>query len=207
MPSVTSLAEVRAVVGAAETLSDDDLQAIIDRQEAWLATQVGPLTGSRTERYWPTTVPLNTYRPLRLRRYATTVTVTDATVSVASDNVRLSPTGYALLRTDGPWIGPVDVTYTPDDEATVKEAVISLVGLVLGDQAYQSESMGDYSYSRPRRPVSFRAERRRIVADLTGRSAVPSSVRVRGANPIDAGNLGGWGALLGLANDQTNRGG
>lgn len=205
--SLVSLAQVRALVPSAIGVADTDLLDLVQRQESWLATQVGPLTGARTERYWPSVVPQHTYSGLRLMRRVTAATVSDNSVAVADGNIRIGRLGFRLLRVDGPWIGPVDITYTPDDLAAVTDAVIALVGLALSDQGYQGEAMGDYSYSRSRRPVSFVAERRRIVADLTGRGAMPSSIRVRGGEPIDAGRLGSWGALLNLAPDQTNRGG
>ena len=67
MTSLTSITEVRALVRS--RLSDSDLQAVIDREEAWLAGRVGALTGARTDTFTPGFGDT----PLYLRRRAESV--------------------------------------------------------------------------------------------------------------------------------------
>ena len=46
------------------------------------------------------------------------------------------------------WQGTVTATYTPTDAAAVKRAVIELVRGTVGETGLDSESIGDYSYTR-----------------------------------------------------------
>ena len=77
--SVVSIAEVRALVNS--RLSDVDLQAVIDREEAWLAGRVGALVGERTDTFRPGLGDTTLY----LRRRAESVVVTDDGVTLAAD--------------------------------------------------------------------------------------------------------------------------
>ena len=63
--SLVSIAEVRALVNS--RLGDVDLGAVIDREEAWLAGRVGPLTGERTDTFTP---GIGVGRERRARRVA-----------------------------------------------------------------------------------------------------------------------------------------
>lgn len=145
--SVTSLAEVRALVTT--SLSDVDLQAIIDREEAWLAGRVGALSGERTDRFRPGLGDTTLY----LRRRADAVAVTDDGVALVEDtDYVFTPASGALRRgawnEAACWTGPVTVTWTPADEAEVKAAVIELVRGTLGETGFDSEDIGEYSYTR-----------------------------------------------------------
>lgn len=145
--SVTSVAEVRALVNSG--LSDIDLQAVIDREEAWLAGQVGPLAGQRVD----------TFRPgfsdtiLYLRRRTDAVAVTDDGVALVADtDYVFTPANGAIrrgsARAESSWGELVTVTWTPTDEAAVKRAVIELVRATVGETGLESETIGDYSYTR-----------------------------------------------------------
>lgn len=145
--SVTSLAEVRALVTT--SLSDVDLQAIIDREEAWLAGRVGTLAGERTDTFRPGLADTTLY----LRRRTDAVAVTEDGVALAPDvDYVFTPANGALRRgtwnVPMSWSGPVTVTWTPSDEAAVKRAVIELVRGTLGETGFDSEGIGDYSYTR-----------------------------------------------------------
>ncbi len=142
--SLVSIAEVRALVRS--RLSDTDLQAVIDREEAWLAGRVGLLSGVRTETYRPGLGDT----PLYLRRRAESVLVTDDGVTLTADTDYLfSPSTGELRRTAaGAWSGTVTATWTPTDESAVKRAVIELVRLAVGETGFDSETIGDYAYSR-----------------------------------------------------------
>jgi len=151
--SVTSIAEVRALVRS--RLSDPDLQVVIDREEAWLAGRVGPLTGERTDTFTPGLGDT----PLYLRRRAESVVLTDDGRTLAASEFLFTPStgmirrivGYLsdpprYLYVAGAWQGTVTATYTPADEADVKLAVIALVRIALNESGYQSETIGDYAY-------------------------------------------------------------
>lgn len=136
--SLTTVAEVRALVDT--DLEDADLQAVIDREEAWLARRVGPLSGPRT-----VTIPSPRFdADLVLMRPTAAATVTNAGQPVTVDLI-----GGTLLRRLSGWLGPVAVTYTPDDELEVKRAVIYLIQISLKSvEDLAGEQIGSYSYQR-----------------------------------------------------------
>lgn len=154
--SLTSIAEVRALVKS--RLTDIDLQAVIDREEAWLAGRVGVLTGERTDTWTPGIGDT----PLFLRRRAESVVLTDAGRTLAASEFLFTPSTGMIRRIwtpdlqDNPpwrqlylgWQGTVTATYTPSDEAAVKRAVIELVRGTVGETGMDSEGLGDYSYTR-----------------------------------------------------------
>ena len=140
--SLVTLSEVRALVETG--LTDVDLQAVLDREEGWLASRIGPLTGERTETFRPTLPDA----PIYLPRRTDAVVVTDNAVPVpAADLWFVSATGL-IRRVNAPWTGPVAVTYTPIDVDIVKRAVIELVRGTLAETGSDAETIGDYSYSR-----------------------------------------------------------
>ena len=143
--SVTSLAEVRALVTT--PLSDIDLQAVIDREEAWLTGKVGQLSGPRTDEY----LPGYGDTPLYLRRRAESVAILDAGVALAASEFVFTPS-TGMIRRGWPsaagWQAPVSVTYTPSDLSDVKRVVIELVRGTVGESILQSETIGAYSYTR-----------------------------------------------------------
>lgn len=145
--SLVSIAEVRALINS--RLGDVDLQAVIDREEAWLAGRVGSLVGVRTDTFRPGLGDTTLY----LRRRAPSVVVTDDGASLVPDtDYRFTPSSGAIRRgtTLGPlaWRGVVTVTSTPSDTAAVKRAVIELVRGTVGETGLDAESIGDYAYTR-----------------------------------------------------------
>lgn len=153
--SLLSVAEVRALVNS--RLSDVDLQVLIDREEAWLAGKIGPLAGERTDTWTPGLGDT----PLFLRRRAESVVLTDDGVTLVADTDYLFTPSTGMIRRVSwveplppwrqlylGWQGAVTATYTPSDEAAVKRAVIELVRLTVGETGYQSEQIGDYSYTK-----------------------------------------------------------
>jgi hypothetical protein len=154
--SLVSLAEVRALVKS--RLNDIDLQVVIDREEAWLAGRVGPLTGERTDTWTPGIGDT----PLYLTRRAPSVVLTDDGRTLASSEFLFTPSTGMIRRVwtpdlqDNPpwrqlylgWEGTVSATYTPADEAAVKLAIIELVRLATGETGFDSETIGDYQYTR-----------------------------------------------------------
>ena len=181
--SLASIAEVRALVQS--DLGDVDLQAVIDREEAWLARRVGALAGARTQTFHIRTADADD--PLWLRRPTSAVTVTDAAVTVTA--VRLLRDGAMVEKTSGSWTGPVTVAYTPSDIEEVRRAIVALVRLTLDDSSFESESISDYSYSRGSADgaASPNAQRAAIVRELVPFPG-PGTIRLR--SPYESGRVG-----------------
>ena len=140
--SLVTLGEVRALVETG--LADVDLQAVIDREEGWLAGRIGALTGARTDTFSPRL----TDTPIHLSRRAASVVVTDNSLIVDAADLRFVPESGMVRRITGAWTGPVAVTYTPTDADAVKRAVIELVRGTLSETGNDAETLGDYSYTR-----------------------------------------------------------
>lgn len=140
--SFVSLGEVRALVETG--LSDVDLQAVIDREEGWLAARIGALAGARTDTFSPGL----TDTPIYLSRRTGSVVVTDNALPVAAADLRFVPGSGMVRRIAGAWTGPVTVTYAPTDPDTVRRAVIELVRGTLAETGTDAETLGDYSYDR-----------------------------------------------------------
>ncbi len=154
--SLVMLGEVRSLVETG--LTDVDLQAVLDREEGWLASRIGPLTGVRTETFRPVLPDAPIYIPRR----TDAVTVTDNAVLVPETDLWFVPATGLIRRisvpwpgpwTDsasklGTWTGPVAVTYTPTDADVLRHAVIELVRGTLAETGSDAETIGDYSYNR-----------------------------------------------------------
>ena len=159
--SLVTLGEVRALVETG--LTDVALQAVLDREEGWLAGRIGALTGARTDIFSPGLRDT----PLYLSRRAAAVDVADNALIVAAADLRFVPESGMVRRITGAWTGPVAVTYTPTDADAVKRAVIELVRGTVTETGNDAESIGDYSYSRGDAAVRL------------GRSALIRSVLLR----------------------------
>jgi hypothetical protein len=178
---VTSLvapADVRALVPTA--LVDADLQKVIDREEAALARAIGPLSGARTQTWYigdpsplwwdqaafpgpnvAVWILSDRRGPLTLLRPTDAVTVTDNGVTVSGSDIRLLRRGTAVERGSGGWNGPVvTVAYTPNDALEVARVVIELCRETLTATGYQSETIGDYSYTKALRAAAGQADPR-----------------------------------------------
>lgn len=174
--SVLSVAECRALVTT--SLSDDDLQDIIDREESWLAHRVGPLTGERSQTF----LTEDGDEVLRLTRHTDSVTVEDDDGAYSLASLR----GWSdvLPASTDPWNGDTTVTYTPDDEHDVRRAIVTLVRLTLSESGYQAESAGGYSATSD--PLARKDMRYTAWRSLL-RPPVPASTRLVSAVP--AGGL------------------
>lgn len=123
------------------SLSDDDLEDVIAREEGWLARRIGPLDGERTETF-PEAYFADGEETLRLRRPTADVTVEDTAGAVT-----VSLRGWSdVVRDEGSWSGDVTVTYTPSDEVEVERAIITLVRLALTESGYTGETVGTHAY-------------------------------------------------------------
>lgn len=175
MPSLVTPTEVKALVQT--SLSDSQLQTVIDREEAWLALRIGQLSGARTQTFYPRRYN----EPLYLKRYTSSVTVTNngeaVTAGEAYGNYRLLGEGSIVALVGTQWLssttgigyGPVTVAYTPSDSDAVKAAIIDLIRLRVTDSGYVSESIGQYSYQTLQAPGARDLTRRAIVRGLLPR--------------------------------------
>ena len=140
--SLVVLADAQARSGESVT------QEMIDGLEAWLAQQVGPLTGERTE-----TFRLSERRNLAavdglwLSRHTDAVTVTnDGDALVEGTDFRL--VGGLLIEhipTGDAWGNTVVATYTPDDEDVLTEVIYDLLTYQTLPSNLQSVRIGAYS--------------------------------------------------------------
>ena len=132
-----TLAEARARITT--SLGDDDLTDAIERQEAWLARRIGPLSGSRTETF----VTEDGDEVLQLQRPTTLAAIAAVDEGGTVDDLELR--GWSDLVRTSSWQGTVDVAYEPDDDAEVREAIITLVRLAVTESTYASEAWQGYS--------------------------------------------------------------
>lgn len=185
--SLVSVADVRARNFGGD-LSDSALQDVIDAAEAWLARAIGPLSGERTETFYPR----RGYEPLYLRRSTATVeVVNNGTTLTAGDSVgdyRLLYSGSVVELVHGDWIsgldiGPVTVTYTPDDEPLVREAIINLIRINAAEGPYVSERIGDYSYQKAQAARSLDTARQAVVDSILPRRPYRSERIVASVHP------------------------
>jgi len=171
--SLLTFAEARALIET--SLGDVALQGVIDREEAWLARRIGALSGSRTQTFHVRAADADD--PLWLRRPTSAVTVTDDGVVLGGTDVRLLRDGAMIEKVTGAWTGPVAVLYTPNDADEVRRVVVELIRIGVSASPYESESIGDYSYSRggDRTPA---AQREDLVRELMPRRG-PGTIRLR----------------------------
>lgn len=179
--STLQLDEARAVITT--SLSDADLQEVIDREEAWLARRIGPLDGSRTETF----ITTDGDEVLQLQRPTTfaSLIVTDESGAVSDMALR----GWSdLVPGDHAWDTSVEVEYTPDDEPEVKRAAVTLVRLAVTESGYQAESAQGRSATvdhTMRRKMRWEAWRGLL------RPAQPQSMPIRSAIPAGGDTVRG----------------
>jgi hypothetical protein len=121
-------------------------QDMIDEEEAWLAVQVGPLTGERTETYYLPSRLTGPVDAVYLSRR--TDAVTDFTAAGAALTDYRLVSGYIVERTfdaDESWTDPLVVTYTPNDEELVKSVLYDLLTHRSLPSNLQSVRIGAYS--------------------------------------------------------------
>jgi hypothetical protein len=141
--SLITLVEAQARVG------DSVTQAMIDSVEALLAAEFGPLTGERTETFylerlkWPRLID-----GVYLSRRTDTITAEiDGTPLVSGTDFRLM-NDYVVDLIGTAWYGDeLEITYTPTDEAMVKEAILDLLTFRQLPSNVASVRIGQYSES------------------------------------------------------------
>lgn len=162
--SLLSVAEARAMINS--SLSDVELQAVIDRTEAEIVARIGLPQDDANSVTVAQTMP-GTAENIFVKSEI------GSTVSVVEDGTTLDATEYRTwtcgvverLPVGKLWGEVVTITYKPmDDRLQRKAAVIDLVRIDLTRTAMQSESIaGEYSYSAPQ---NWEAERKRVIRRL-----------------------------------------
>lgn len=167
--SLLSLLECRPLIET--TLSDAELQLVIDRVETEITAVVGvPGDGVTT-----LTEALSGYaRNLFLKRPIASITsVTEYATLDASTGETLTngthfyawPDEARLERINGSWRARATVIYVPqDDRLKRKQAIIDLVRLWIDRTAFKAEGVaGELSYTAPE---NWELEKRRIIRRL-----------------------------------------
>lgn len=138
--SLVSLADAQARVG------DSVTQALIDEEEAWLASKIGPLTGERTETFFIPSRLHGIVDALYLSRRTNEVSEFTSDGDPMADFRLLD--GYIVERhsdADESWNDPLVVTYTPNDETMVKGVIYDLLSYRSLPSNLQSVRIGAYS--------------------------------------------------------------
>lgn len=165
--------EARALITT--SLSDEDLAAVIAREEAWLARRIGPLQGERTETF----ATVSGDEILRLARPTSSATVEDEAGSIT--DLDLQGWSDVVLDADGSrgWSGDAQVTYEPSDAEEVKRALITLVRLTIGESAHAAQGAGGYTVATD---VDAQDRRRYRTWRALVRPREATTMRIRGSS-------------------------
>jgi hypothetical protein len=165
MTSLVSTDDVRALVKT--SLTDVQLQAVIDRIEADITSRIGAPQDDEGSVELTETLE-GGMENLFVRREVSSVS------SIVEDTVTLTATDYRTwaggvierLPEDTHWGDVCVVTYKPTDERPQRtQAIIDLARLVIERTAMGAESVaGEYSYTAP---PNWEAELRRVIRRLT----------------------------------------
>ena len=165
MASLVSPTDVKALINT--TISDVNLQKIIDRVEAQINAKIGPPQNDAMETEIVKVVRgegFNLFMPTDI--YAV-VSIVDDDVTLTEDEYQIWSAGVIeRLPINANWGDRIVVTYKPvDDRAKRTDVIIDLVRLVIERTAMKSESVaGEYSYTAPE---NWEAEFRRSMKRLT----------------------------------------
>lgn len=165
MPSLVSPANIKALVNT--SLSDENLQAVIDRVEAQVTERIG---AAWTDDDAPAEI-VKTMRGEGVSLFLPTEI--HAVVSIVEDGTTLETDQYLVwgggvierLPIGADWGDRCTVTYQPaDDRLKRMQAIIDLVRLVIERTAMKAESVaGEYSYTAP---DNWEVEFRRVMKKL-----------------------------------------
>lgn len=180
--STISTDELRARIEIANP-DDEVLQDIIDEEEAWLESKIGPLGGERVETFLLAGYGFRPHELILRRRAAVLTEVTDNGTVLLDANVELRGNGrmFSRILGQGAFLGPVvTVKYTPSDALLVRSVLIGLIGIAIGEfensAGYSSELMGSYQYQLAAGATT--KVRKRLLSKITG-GAMPTSMHVR----------------------------
>lgn len=141
--SLVVLADAQARAG------DGVTQDMIDEEEAWLVTQIGPLTGARTETFYLPSRLNGIIDGVYLSRRANSVTsfTSDGTALVDGTDWRLL-SNYVIEKipdSAASWDDPLVATHTPNDTTIVKGVIYDLLSYRQLPPNIQSIRIGQYS--------------------------------------------------------------
>jgi hypothetical protein len=140
--SLVALASAQARAGSAVT------QEMIDGVELWLAGEIGPLTGERTETFYLSERrDLGIVDGLWLSRRTDSVTLTNDGASLTVDTDYRLINGLLIVHvpTGAGWLETMVAQYTPTDEDLVIEAIYDLLTVRSLPSNLQSVRIGAYS--------------------------------------------------------------
>ncbi len=163
--SLVSPAEVKALINT--SLSDENLQTVIDRVEAQITARIGaPQTDAFATEVVKTMRGEGEYLFMPTEIYSVSGIVED-TSTLTSDQYQTWAGGVIeRLPVDSHWGDRVVVTYKPTDDRLMRtQVIIDLVRLVIERTAMKSESIaGEYSYTAPDNwEAEFRKAMRKLV--------------------------------------------
>ena len=139
------VADVRAVFDT--PLTDEALEDVIRREEAWLTRRIGQLDGERTQVIYRDGFARD--EPIFLPRPTDLAVIVDGGVELEDDATRFLDNGWAIERAGRAWVGPeVAITFTPNDADEVRRVLLELVQLTASETGFLTERIGEYSYSR-----------------------------------------------------------
>jgi len=148
--SLVTPTDVKALINT--SLSDANLQTVIDRVEAQITARIGaPQTDAYATEVVKTMRGEGEYLFMPTEIYSVSSIVED-TSTLTSDQYQTWAGGVIeRLPDDSHWGDRVVVTYKPTDDRLVRaQVIIDLVRLVIERTAMKSESIaGEYSYTAP----------------------------------------------------------
>lgn len=182
-PAAANLLETEELRALVQTvLTEDQLSDVIEREESWLAHRIGPLAGVVTQQFW--LMMSDADSTLHLARPTDAVTINDGGLILTDAQVRLLERGTAVEKVLGYWngttdrqLGPVAVTYTPNDQADVEKVLIDLVRLAVTETGFNDETIGQYSYTRDKLKQPERLARSLMAKPVTSTIRFRSSLR------------------------------
>ena len=181
--SLVVLADAQARVG------DSVTQEMIDGLEAWLADEIGPLTGERTETFYLSERrDLSIVDGLWLSRRTDSVSLTnDGDALVLDTDFRLiNGLLVTQISTGAAWGDTIVATYTPTDSDQVVEVIYDLLTYRSINPNLQSIRIGAYSETYgtgvAKDPVISAALSRVLPAARLGRYASPFRYRAHRAD-------------------------
>jgi len=140
--SLVLLADAQVRAGAAVT------QGMIDGVELWLAGEIGPLIGARTETFYLSERRnLATVDGLWLSRRTAAVTLTNDGPPLVLDTDYRLVNGLLVVHvsTGAAWGDTIAAAYTPTDQGLVVEAIYDLLTVRSLSTNLQSVRIGAYS--------------------------------------------------------------
>lgn len=163
--SLVSPADVKALINT--SISDTDLQTVIDRVEAQINARIGaPQTDAYATEVVKTLRGEGEFLFMPTEIYSVSGIVEDAN-TLTNDQYQTWAGGVIeRLPEESHWGDRVVVTYKPTDDRLMRaQVIIDLVRIVIERTAMKSESIaGEYSYTAP---DNWDAEFRKAIKKLT----------------------------------------